>query len=279
MNISIKDIMEKKEKKEKITMITAYDYYMGKLVDEAGIDIILVGDSLGMVIQGNQDTLPVTLEQMIYHTKIVNRGNNNALLVTDMPFMSFQTGVEKALESAGKIMKKSGAGAVKLEGGKRIIPQVKALVEAGIPVMGHLGLTPQSVNQFGGFKVQGKDREKAVELYNDALQLQEAGVFSIVLETVPRELAALITEKLSVPTIGIGAGPDCDGQVLVFHDLLGFDDQFNPKFARKYANLNKVIKNAVNKYIQEVKEKEFPSDNESFHLDEQLYKKLKRELD
>ena len=278
MAITIKDIIKMKEKKEKISMITAYDYYTGKLVVEAGIDIVLVGDSLGMVIQGHQDTLPVTLEQMIYHTKIVKRGFVECLLVTDMPFMSYQAGVAKALDSAGRIMKESGAQAVKLEGGKRVIPQVKALVAAGIPVMGHLGLTPQSVNQFGGYKVQGKEYEQARKLYEDALALEEVGVFSVVLETIPRELAALISRKLTVPTIGIGAGPECDGQVLVLHDLLGFDDSFYPKFARQYANLNKIIKNAVGKYITEVKQTEFPRDQQSFHMQAEIIEKLTKEL-
>lgn len=274
---SIKDIIQLKQKR-KITMITAYDYYMSKLVDQAGIDIILVGDSLGMVIQGHKDTIPVTLEQMIYHTKIVNRGRKEALLVTDLPFMSFQTGVEKALDSAGRIMKESGAGAVKLEGGKRVIPQIKAMVAAGIPVMGHLGLTPQSVNQFGGFKVQGKDKERALEIIDDALALEEAGVFSIVLETVPGEIARIITEKLTIPTIGIGAGPDCDGQVLVLYDLLGVDKDFKPRFARKYTDLNKIITEAVSDYIKDIKNKSFPDDNESFHINEDVLQEIREVL-
>lgn len=274
---TINDLMSMKND-QKITMITAYDYYMGKLVDEAGIDVVLVGDSLGMVVQGHDDTLPVELEEMIYHTKAVTRGVEKALIVTDLPFMSYQSGVIKALKSAGRIMKKSRAGAVKLEGGKRVVPQVKALVETGIPVMGHIGLTPQSVNQFGGFKVQGKDKSRALELLEDALALQEAGAFSIVLETVPCELACIVTDKLSIPTIGIGAGLGCDGQVLVLHDLLGVDKDFKPKFVRRYADLNQVVNRAVAEYIQDVRNKKFPANEESFEMKSDILIEIEEEL-
>ncbi|MFW5985471.1 MAG: 3-methyl-2-oxobutanoate hydroxymethyltransferase [Halanaerobiaceae bacterium] len=277
MKTTIKDIMKMKTDRKKISMLTAYDFYMGKLVDEAGIDIILVGDSLGMVIQGQKDTLPVTLEEMIYHTKLVDRGRREALLVTDLPFMSFQVSVEKALTSAGRIMKESGAQAVKLEGGQRVVPQIKAMTEAGIPVMGHLGLTPQSVNQFGGFKVQGQEKKKAQQLISDAQALEEAGIFALVLETVPHQLASIITEKVSIPTIGIGAGPDCDGQVLVLHDLLGVDEEFKPRFARQYANLNQIIKKAVREYIDDIKEGSFPTEEESFSMEEDILRHIREE--
>jgi len=276
--VTIKDIIKKKENGQKISMLTAYDYYSARLVDEAGIDMILVGDSLGMVIQGREDTLAVTVEEMIYHTKMVKRGASRSLIVTDLPFMSYQTGVEEALKNAGRILKESGAGAVKLEGGQRVIPQIKAMVEAGIPVMGHLGLTPQSVNQFGGFKVQGRDKDKALELIKDAQALQEAGVFSIVLETVPLELARMVTERLEVPTIGIGAGPYCDGQVLVYHDLLGFDPSFKPKFVRQYVNLNEIIREAIQNYIGDVEQGKFPLEGESFQMKSEVLKELVEEL-
>ena len=279
MGYSITDIIQKKEENKKISMLTAYDYYMSRLVDESEIDIILVGDSLGNVIQGQETTLPVTLDEMIYHTKMVKRGKSKALLVADLPFMSFQTGVKKALESAGRLMKEAKAEAVKLEGGQRVVPQIKAMTQAGIPVMGHLGLTPQSVNQLGGFKVQGREEKKARKLINDALALEKAGVFALVLETVPREIAKIITEKLSIPVIGIGAGPDCDGQVLVLHDLLGVDDKFSPSFARKYVDLNKIIKEAVQQYITDIDNNDFPSDDESFNLDnKKLLKSLTKEF-
>lgn len=277
--LTISDLLEKKRQGKKISMLTAYDYYTARLADEAKIDVVLVGDSLGMVVQGRKDTLPVTVDEMIYHTKAVNRGAGRALIVTDLPFMSYQAGVTEAMKNAGRIMKESGAGAVKLEGGKRVLPQVKALVDAGIPVMGHLGLTPQSVNQFGGFKVQARDRAQAVELLEDALALQEAGAFCLVLETVPLELAEIVTERLDIPTIGIGAGPYCDGQVLVFHDLLGFDDSFKPKFVRQYANLNQIIIRAIREYISDIENGNFPADKESFHMKEEVLKELRKELD
>ena len=272
---TIKDLMKMKKEAKRVSMITAYDYYMSKLVDEAGIDVILVGDSLGMVVQGRETTLPVTVNDMIYHTQAVCRGAKNALIVADLPFMSYQVGVEKAVENAGKIMKESGAGAVKIEGGSSVLPQIKAIIKAGIPVMGHLGLTPQSVNQFGGFKVQGKNSKNANKIIDDAFLLQEAGVFSIVLETVPLELAKIITDKIDIPTIGIGAGPYCDGQVLVLQDLLGIDQGFKPKFVRRYANIQHIIDQAVSNYIKDVKNNNFPEDKESFHMDKNSLKDLK----
>ncbi|MFW6035047.1 MAG: 3-methyl-2-oxobutanoate hydroxymethyltransferase [Halothermotrichaceae bacterium] len=277
--VTIKDLINFKGENKKISMLTAYDYYSASLAEKAGIDVILVGDSLGMVVQGKEDTLSVELEDMIYHTKMVKQGTAKPLIVTDLPFMTYQEGVSQAMKNAGRIIKKAGAGAVKLEGGKRVVPQVKALVQAGIPVMGHLGLTPQSVHQLGGYKVQAKSKEKAVELIEDALELQDAGVFSLVLETVPMELAKIITEILSIPTIGIGAGIYCNGQVLVYHDLLGYDEDFKPRFARQYAELNKVITDAISKYISDLKQKKFPDDEESFHIKDDVLQVVKKELD
>lgn len=278
MENTITKIKEMKKEDRKITMLTAYDYHSSRLIQNAGIDIVLVGDSLGMVVQGRENTLPVTLEDVIYHTRLVKRGGSEALLVSDLPFMSFQVGVEQALKSAGRLLKEGEAQAVKLEGGKRVVPQVEAMVEAGIPVMGHLGLTPQSVNQFGGFKVQGKQKDRARELIEEARSLEKAGVFSLVLETVPRELARFISEDLSIPVIGIGAGPDCDGQVLVYHDLLGYDQSFSPRFARKYANLEDNIKQAVQKYIADIKEGSFPAEKESFSMEKETISQLEEEL-
>ena len=275
----VQKFTDMKRNNEKISMITAYDYYSAKLVEEASIDIILVGDSLGMVFQGQENTLPVTVEEMIYHAKAVKRGAKNSYIVTDLPFMSYQLGVKEALATAGKIVKETGTQAVKLEGGKRVIPQIEAMVGAGIPVMGHLGLTPQSVNQLGGFKLQGGNKESALEIIDDALALQEAGVFSIVLETVPKQLAEIISEKLTIPTIGIGAGLHCDGQVLVIHDLLGIDNDFKPGFVRQYAELNRVIKGALQDYIKDVKEENFPADKESFTMDDKFLTEIKEELD
>jgi 3-methyl-2-oxobutanoate hydroxymethyltransferase len=275
---TIKDLNDKKEQGLKITMLTAYDYYTAKLVDEAGIDLILVGDSLGMVVQGMDDTLSVTVDDIIYHTRAVKKGARRSLIVADLPFMSFQISVEEAMRNAGRIIKESGAGAVKLEGGKRVVPQVEALVKAGIPVMGHLGLTPQSVNQFSGFKVQAKEKAQGLELLEDALALQKAGVFSIVLETVPLELASIVTDRLKIPTIGIGAGPDCDGQVLVFYDLLGFDQDFKPRFVRRYADLHQIINQAIKKYIADIKESRFPALEEGFRMKEDVLEDIRKEL-
>lgn len=258
-------LKEKKESGQKITVLTAYDYPMAKLIDEVGIDVILVGDSLGMVVLGYEDTLAVTVADMIHHSKAVNRGAKNSLVVTDMPFMSYKTGeISKTVENAGKIIKESGTQAVKVEGGKEIIEEIKAIIRADIPVMGHLGLTPQAVNQTGGFKVQGETEEAAKELIEDAKALEEAGVFALVLECVPAELAKKVTQEISIPTIGIGAGRHCDGQVLVTQDMLGIFADFTPEFVRKYANLNQEIMTALQEYKQEVKMGKFPNDEESF---------------
>ena len=245
--------------KEKITMITAYDYTQAKIADEAGIDSILVGDSLSMVMQGNSSTLPVSLDEMIYHGKIVKKGVSNALLIVDMPFMSYQASTEKALENAGKIMKETLCDCVKLEGGEEFAQTVYKLVSSGIPVIGHLGLTPQSINVFGSYTVRAKTKEQAQKIVNDAISLEQAGVFAIVLEAIPLNLAKEITQKLKMPTIGIGAGLYCDGQVLVFHDMLGLFDDFKPKFVKRYASLKQDAIKGIKDYIKEVKNNEFPS--------------------
>ncbi len=249
---------------EKIVMITAYDYTSARIADEAGVDIILVGDSLGMVMQGNSSTIPVTLDEMIYHAKMVRRGVKNALVVVDMPFMSYQADYVKAVENAGRILKETGCDAVKLEGGREFAVTINTIVTAGIPVMGHLGLTPQSINIFGSYKARGKSEEEAKKIKEDAKFLQEAGVFSIVLESVPKTLAKEITESVGVPTIGIGAGMYTDGQVLVFHDMLGLFDDFKPKFVKRYAHLKKDAIEAIQRYSKEVRNGEFPTDEHSY---------------
>ncbi len=253
-------LQEKKEKKEKISMITAYDYCFSKIVDESGIDIILVGDSLGMVFSGYDNTLPVTLEEMIYHTKAVVRGRKNAFVVFDLPFLTYHVSLEKSIENAGRALKESGAEAVKLEGGVIMKDTIKAISERGIPVMGHIGLTPQYVHQLGGFKIQ-KEKEK---LLNDAIAVSEAGAFAIVLECIPEDIAKEITETISIPTIGIGAGKYCDGQVLVINDMLGLFEKFIPKFVKQYANLKVEAVNAVKSFIDEVKSGEFPEEKHIF---------------
>ncbi|ADL11665.1 3-methyl-2-oxobutanoate hydroxymethyltransferase [Acetohalobium arabaticum] len=263
--VTVTDLKTKKEAGERITMLTAYDYPMAKAIDEAGIDIILVGDSLGMVVLGYDDTLAVTIGDMIHHTKAVNRGVKDALVVTDMPFMSYKTGdISQTVKNAGRIIKESGAQAVKVEGGSEVVAEIEAVVKAGIPVMGHLGLTPQSINQFGGFKVQGKESEAAQKLITDAKALEEAGIFALVLECIPAVLTKEVTEAVEVPTIGIGAGKESDGQVLVTQDLLGIFANFTPKFVRKYADLNDEIKTALKDYKKDVETGEFPSQKESF---------------
>lgn len=266
--------LESKEKNEKITVLTAYDYQTAKLVDDSGIDCILVGDSLGMVVLGYEDTLEVTMDDMIHHTRAVARGTKNAFLVADMPFMSYHVSKEEAILNAGKLVKEGRATGVKIEGGREVVEKISAIIDAKIPVMGHIGLTPQSVNLFGGFKVQGKDEEKAKEIIEDALSLQKAGVFAIVLEAVPEKLAKIITDKLSIPTIGIGAGNACDGQVLVINDMIGLNDSFIPKFVKQYKCINKDIKSGVEKYIKEVKSGEFPEEKHTFSIDEEIIKKL-----
>lgn len=264
MRFTVTDLLAKKREKQKITMLTAYDYPFAQIVDEAGIDMILVGDSLSMVIQGNETTLPVTVDEIIYHTKIVVRATKRAMVVADMPFMSYQISVEDAVRNAGRLVKEAGAQAVKLEGGREIIRQIKAITEAEIPVIGHLGLTPQAVLRMGGYKLQGKIPEQAQRIKEDAILLQEAGVVAIVLEVIPSELAKDITESLEIPTIGIGAGVNCDGQVLVVHDLLGLFEKFTPKFVKKYLNLREEILKAIKQYKEEVEKGEFPDKEHSF---------------
>ena len=262
--VTTQTIRKMKQDGKKITMLTAYDYSTAAMLDQVGIDILLVGDSLGMVVLGYETTLPVTMDEMLHHTRAVARATNRAMVVGDMPFMSYQVSVEQALENAGKFLKEADAHAVKLEGGVEITDTVKKLVDSGIPVMGHLGLTPQSIHQLGGYGVQGKEDETAKKMIKDAMALEEAGIFSLVLECVPTTLAKEITEKISVPTIGIGAGIYCDGQVLVTHDLLGIFEKFVPKFVKRYVELNKPIKKAVNEFIEEVREGKFPGPEHSF---------------
>ena len=264
MKNTVVTFKQAKEKGEKLTMLTAYDYSTAKLIDEAGINAILVGDSLGMVVLGYEDTLSVTMEDMIHHSAAVSRGIKDTLLITDMPFMSYQTSVYDAVVNAGRLVKEGHAQAVKLEGGKEVCPQIKAIVDASIPVCAHLGLTPQSVNAFGGFKVQGKGEEAAQKLLDEARAVEEAGAFAVVLECVPKALAKKITESISIPTIGIGAGADCDGQVLVIHDMLGINKGFSPRFLRRYADLHTVMTGAVEQYVRDVKECDFPNEKEQY---------------
>ena len=268
--VNIQTLREMKSRGERITMLTAYDYAFASILDEAGIDILLVGDSLGMVALGYEDTLPVTVEEMMHHTKAVARGSERAMVITDMPFMSYQVSDEKALENVGSIMKFSGAQAVKLEGGARIVGLVKKITDAGIPVMGHLGLTPQSLHQFGGYGLQARGVDEARVLLDDALALEAAGAFAIVLEKVPAELAELVTAGLSIPTIGIGAGPNCDGQVLVTNDLLGMFEKFTPKFSKQYTNLRAIVGEAVQSYITEVRTDVFPTPEHSYSMDKNV---------
>ena len=256
-------------------MLTAYDYPTALLEDRVGIDIILVGDSVGMTVLGYANTVPVTMDEMIHHTKAVARGAKDALILGDMPFMSYNTSERDAILNAGRFMKEGGADAVKLEGGASVKDIVRAIVKAGIPVMGHIGLTPQTISMLGGFKVQGKDAEAAQKIIDDALALEEAGAFSVLLEAVPAPIAKKVTERLMVPTIGIGAGVHCDGQVLVVHDLLGLFDRFTPKFAKRYVNLSEMMVKAFESYRDEVLKGEFPTDQHSFHIDEKELKKMK----
>ncbi len=264
--VTVPTILEKKSLRERITCLTAYDYPTARLVDEAGIDMILVGDSLAMVVLGYENTLPVTMKEMLHHTRAVRRGVKRALLIADMPYGSFHLDVASAVANAVRFVKEGGAEAVKVEGGEKRLELIARLVEAEIPVMGHIGLTPQSVHALGGFKVQGKSIEAAEQLLRDARAVEAAGAFSIVLESIPRELAARITRELKIPTIGIGAGPDCDGQVLVFHDLVGLSFSVQPKFARRYVDLAAQIHNAVEGFKQDTLAGAFPSDAESYHL-------------
>lgn len=261
---TILDIRKMKETGEKISMLTAYDFAIASLLDECEIDILLVGDSLGNVVLGYDTTLPVTMEEMLHHTKAVSRGASRALIVADMPFMSYQSSPETALSNAGRFLKEANAQAVKLEGGQEVGETIRKITSAGIPVMAHLGLTPQSIHQLGGYKVQGKKEDAAQKLLRDAKAIEDAGAFSLVLECIPEGLAAEVTRSLTIPTIGIGAGVHCDGQVLVINDLLGISEKFTPKFVKKYANLNTEIKKAVKNYIREVKSSNFPDAEHSF---------------
>ncbi len=263
-----------KEKGEKLTMLTAYDYSTAKLVDEAGIHSILVGDSLGMVCLGYEDTLSVTMEDMLHHTKAVARGAKNTLVIADMPFMSYQTSVYDAVVNAGRLIKEGHAQAVKLEGGKEVCPQIEAIVRASIPVCAHIGLTPQSIHAFGGFKVQGKGEEAARRLLEEAKAVEEAGAFAVVLECVPEALASLITRQVSIPTIGIGAGAGCDGQVLVYQDMLGMYADFAPKFVKVFSNVGEEMRKGFAAYKKEVEEGTFPSKEHTFRMDESILEKL-----
>jgi len=263
-----------KEKNERLTMLTAYDYSTAKLIDSSGINGILVGDSLGMVCLGYEDTLSVTMEDMIHHTKAVARGVKNSLIVADMPFMSYQTSVYDAVVNAGRLIKEGRAHSVKLEGGLEVCDKIEAITKASIPVMAHIGLTPQSVNSIGGFKVQGKDEEAAKALIEAAIAVEKAGAFAIVLECVPAKLAKIITEKVSIPTIGIGAGVDCDGQILVYQDMLGMFSDFTPKFVKKYEALGEKMVSAFNRYIDEVKDGVFPAEEHIFKISDEVIEKL-----
>lgn len=262
--VTTKTLLEMKRRGEKITMLTAYDFLVAKLLDEVGIDVVLVGDSLSNVVQGNVTTLPVTLEDMIYHATAVKRAVKNALIVVDMPFMSYQNNEAEAVRNAGRIMKEVGVGAVKLEGGEYIADTVRHLVQIGIPVMGHLGLTPQAINKFGTYEVRATEKKEAAQLLHDAKVLAEAGVFAIVLEKIPAALARRVTQSIPVPTIGIGAGPHCDGQVLVVYDMLGLTEDFRPRFVRRYAELAETLRRAFRQYIQDVRAGSFPSKDESY---------------
>lgn len=274
MKNTVVTIREAKERGEKVTMLTAYDYSMAKLIDEAGINMILVGDSLGMVMLGYEDTLSVTMEDMIHHTSAVARGAKQTLVVADMPFMSYQTSVYDAVVNAGRLMKEGRAQAVKLEGGREFADHIKAITAASIPVVAHLGLTPQSLNAFGGFKVQGKSEAAARKLLEDAQIVEEAGAVAVVLECVPAKLAKLVTEKLHVPTIGIGAGADCDGQVLVYQDMLSMFGDFKPKFVKRFGEVGSVMKEAFQNYSDEVKAGTFPAPEHTFKIDDDVIEKL-----
>ncbi len=274
MKKTVVTFAQAKAKGEKLTMLTAYDYSTAKLIDEAGVDSILVGDSLGNVILGYDDTISVTMEDMIHHGAAVARGAKEALVVIDMPFMSYQTSVYDAVVNAGRLMKEGRANAVKLEGGLEVAPQIKAITDAGIPVVAHIGLTPQSINAFGGFKVQGKSEAAAKKLIDDALAVQEAGAFAVVLECVPAKLAKLVTEKLVIPTIGIGAGSDCDGQVLVYADMLGMFSDFTPKFVKRFAETGSVMVDAFKRYNEEVKSGIYPKEEHTYAMDDEVIEKL-----
>jgi len=274
MKNTVLTIGKKKSEGKKITVLTAYDYSIAKIFNDCGVDVVLVGDSLGNVVLGYEDTLSVTMDDMVRHCSAVARAADKAMVVVDMPFMSYQTSVEDALRNAGRLMQEGRANAVKLEGGTRVCPQIRALVDAGIPVMAHLGLTPQSINAFGGYRVQGKTQNQAAKMLSEALAVQEAGAFSLVLECVPMQLASLITQKLDIPTIGIGSGAGCDGQVLVAQDMLGMTQGSTPKFVKCFAPVGELIKKAASDYIQEVEDGTYPSEEYSFSIKDEIIEKL-----
>lgn len=276
---TVATIQRQKEQGDKITMLTCYDYSMAKLMDEAGINTLLIGDSLGMTILGYEDTLSVTMEDMIHHSAAVARGAKNALIVCDMPFMSYQVSVEQAVRNAGRLMKEGRANMVKLEGGAAVCPQIEAIVKASIPVCAHLGLTPQSINAFGGFKIQGKSEAAARQIIEDAKQIEAAGASMVVLEGIPAKLAALITKIIHIPTIGIGAGPQCDGQVLVYQDMLGMFSDISPKFVKVFADTGSFMKHAFADYIREVKESVFPAEEHTFRIEEAVIETLQEEYE
>jgi 3-methyl-2-oxobutanoate hydroxymethyltransferase len=267
-------LRQMKEKGQPITMLTAYDYPTAKMMDEQEVDVILVGDSLGMVVLGYDSTIPVTLDDMLHHTKAVVRAVERAMVVTDLPFLTYHGSFDQTLDACRVLMQQGGTHAVKLEGGAELAPTVNRLTRAGVPVMGHIGLTPQSVNQLGGYKVQGKDLESAQKLLDDALALEEAGAFAIVLECVPTALARKISASISIPTIGIGAGVDCDGQVLVFHDIVQYGSKMNPKFVKRFAHVGEEISGAIEQYVSEVRARQFPTAEHSFHLDDSIVGQL-----
>jgi 3-methyl-2-oxobutanoate hydroxymethyltransferase len=264
MKVTINDFLKMKQEGQKITMLTAYDYPFAQIVDEAGIDAILVGDSLAMVVQGLDNTLPVTMDEMVYHTKMVSRAAKRAMVIGDMPYLSYHLSIDDAVKNAGRFIKEAGAHAVKIEGGREVAEKVEAMTKAEIPVMAHIGLTPQAIHRMGGYKVQGKTEEAAKRLMEDAKILQDAGAFSLVIEAIPAHLAAQITKDLVIPTIGIGAGPYCDGQVLVIHDVLGLFERFVPKFVKRYANLKEEALKAVMQYKEEIEKGTFPGKEQSF---------------
>lgn len=274
--VTVSYFRECKKTGKKITMLTAYDYPTAKIVDESGIDAILVGDSLGMVVLGYEDTTRVTMDDMVHHTKAVVRGAKRAMVVADMPFLSYHMGIYKSVENAGRLVTEAGCKAIKLEGGEEVVEDVKAIIRAGIPVVGHLGYTPQSINVFGGHKAQGKTFETAKKIYKDSLLLQEAGVFAIVLECVPHKVAQFITGKLDIPTIGIGSGAQCDGQVLVVHDIIGMFRDFIPRHAKRYADIGEVLENSVKSYISEVTEGIFPTEKNSFTVEDEVIEALEK---
>ena len=279
MKQSVLTFKKMKEDGKKISMLTAYDYSTAKLMDEAGIHGILVGDSLGNVMLGYEDTIPVTMQDMITFGSAVSRGAKNALVVIDLPFMSYQISIAQALENAGRLMKEAGADAVKLEGGASVCPQIKVITDAGIPVMAHIGLTPQSVNVFGGFKIQGKSREAALKLIEDAKNVEEAGAFAVVLEGIPSSVAEIITNSINIPTIGIGAGAECDGQILVNQDMFGMFSDFTPKFVKRYAEIGKEMKMAIADYMKEVEDGVFPEECNQYKISDDIMLELRKEVE